>query len=203
MIAVIIQGILVIWLFASLRVRSEDFHFLDGNSTAALKGYFSILIVLFHVPVSSVWFNLLGCVSAVIIVTMFSFFSTYGMTVKLREDGAYLERIPVRFVRIAAIYGVTLLIKHFVTGNMFTGGILWINSLLLSYIVFYLVHSVFKGGGNGYCDYIVIAFWIAYAIVMRIWPNLYLSWPAQAFGFAYGSIVAVFSETLLRFFVKK
>lgn len=38
---------------------------------------------------------------------------------------------------------------------------------------------------------------------MRIWPNSYFSWPAQAFGFAYGSIVAVYSETLLRFFVKR
>lgn len=145
LIAAIIQGLLAIWLFASLRVRKGDFHFFDGTNTVALKGYFSILIVLFHVPVSSVWYNLLGCVSAVIIVTMFSFFSTYGMTEKAKENKSYVDRLPIRFLRIAVLYGVTLLIKYFVTGNMFSGGILWINSLLVAYIIFYFAHLM-RGG---------------------------------------------------------
>lgn len=121
------------------------------------------------------------------------------MTVKTKENRLYVNRLPLRFVRIAVLYGVTLLIKYFVTGDMFSSGILWINSLLLSYVVFYLAHLT----GGGYSDYIVIAFWIVYAIVMRIWYNPYLSWPAQSFGFAYGSIVAVFGGALLRFFVKR
>lgn len=199
LIAAIIQGLLVIWLLAGLRIRKEDYHFLDENSTVALKGYFSIIILFVHVPVSNVLYNLLGGVSHVMIVTLFSFFSTYGMTVKTKEDKLYVNRIPARFLRIAVLYGVILLIKHFVTGNMFSGGILWIDSLLLAYIIFYLSHLV----GGKHSDHIVIAFWIAYAIVMCVWRNPYLNWPAQALGFAYGSIVAVFGETLLRFFVKR
>lgn len=73
-IAISIQVMLIVWLLRSLHIRREDFHFLDDRSTMALKGYFSILIVLFHVPVSSVLYNLLGCVSFVVIVTLFSFF---------------------------------------------------------------------------------------------------------------------------------
>lgn len=146
--AIFIQIILVVWLLSGIRVRgNEEYQFFDSESTAALKGYFSIVIVLFHVPVSNVLYNLYGCALAVIIVTLFSYFSTYGMTMKARADEAYVDTIPRRFVRIAALYGMILLLKVLVTGNIASGGIFWINSLLLSYVVFYLTYTIIPGGG--------------------------------------------------------
>lgn len=146
--AIGIQIFLVIWLLSGIRLRGkEEYQFFDSESTAALKGYFSIVIVLFHVPVSGVIYNLYGCALAVVIVTLFSYFSVYGMTVKARMDETYVRTIPRRFVRIAILYSVTLLLKYLVTGNMASGGIFWINSLLLSYVVFYLTYTMIRGGG--------------------------------------------------------
>lgn len=74
LIAMTIQGLLMIWLLVSLRVRKEDYHFFDESSTTALKGWFSIIVVLVHIPVSNILYILLGSVSFVVIVTLFSFF---------------------------------------------------------------------------------------------------------------------------------
>lgn len=57
--------------------------------------------------------------------------------------------------------------------------------------------------GGGIRDGIIIAFWLIYAVVMKLCPNNYFSWPAQALGFAYGSIVAVYHIPLQRFFIRK
>ena len=135
--SIILQGILIIWLLSSIRVRKEMYHFVDRNSMMALKGYFSIIIVLFHVPVSNIICNFLGCSLFVIIVTLYSFFSTYGMTIKMNENKGYVHTVPRRFARIAILYGVVLFFKYYVTGMPFSGGILWMNNLLLSYVVFY------------------------------------------------------------------
>lgn len=73
-LTILLQIVLIVWFLSTLRFRSENYHFWDKSSTSALKGYFSIIIVLFHTPVSSVLYNLLGCVFNVVIVTSFSFF---------------------------------------------------------------------------------------------------------------------------------
>lgn len=200
--AIGIQIFLVIWLLSGIRLRGkEEYQFFDSESTAALKGYFSIVIVLFHVPVSGVIYNLYGCALAVVIVTLFSYFSVYGMTVKARMDETYVRTIPRRFVRIAILYSVTLLLKYLVTGNMASGGIFWINSLLLSYVVFYLTYTMIRGGGIR--DGIIIGFWLAYSVMMKWCPNQYFSWPAQSLGFAYGTIAAVYHVPLQRFFGRR
>lgn len=199
LIAVAIQGLLVIWLCAGVRFRKENHHFLDEKSTMALKGYFSIVIVLFHCPVSIIFYHIYGYGLSIIIVTLFSYFSTYGMTVRLQNNAAYLEKIPWRALRIAAIYCTVILIKCIWADDIARGGVFWINNLLLSYLIFYVTHKLGLKGA----DYYIIGFWIMYAIVMRIFPNPYLSWPAQSLGFAYGSIAAVFREPLEKFFSRE
>lgn len=118
---------------------------------------------------------------------------------KFKEDERYLRKIPIRFIRIALLYIAVLLLKIWVNENPFSGGILWINCLLLSYAVFYLAHLI--GGGHGDC--VVIVFGVLYTIIARIYPNPYFGWPSQALGFAYGSIFAIFSDGLIRLFVEK
>ena len=77
---------------------------------------------------------------------------------------------------------------------------MWKNRLLPTYVVIKLAQKYIRGG---YCDYLIIAFWILYGIVMKVCPNDYFGWPAQSFGFAYGVIVAVWSERLLKLFENK
>ena len=143
--AIILQGLIVVWLLKSLHICKDASCFLNNECVRALKGYFSIIILLFHVPVSSVWLNCLWGASAFSIVTLFSFFSAYGLTVRSNADRSYIKGIPFRILRLVILYGIVLFMKFVLTENMFSGGILWFNCLLLSYIVFFLAYSF--GGG--------------------------------------------------------
>ncbi len=95
--------------------------FWDNESTNVIRGIFSILIVLFHVLVSNILYNLLGSYIHVLIVTLFSMFSAYSIVIMASTDSAYIARLSKRIVRITCCYLVVLAIKSLVTDNVLGG----------------------------------------------------------------------------------
>ncbi|SER54839.1 hypothetical protein SAMN04487884_10723 [Butyrivibrio fibrisolvens] len=184
------QLLLIILILFSIRKKNQDdgsiYSFWDADETNNIRGFFAVLIVLFHVPVSSIYYNLLGCTTFVFIVTCFSMFASYGIAYKTdKTNGDYKKNIPFRMFRIVIALIIVIIIKLLCGGSLYSGGMNWIYNLLFYYLVSFLLYSFLP---LRFANVLLVVFSILYS-VMGHFMTLPGGWYEQSLGFGYGIIL--------------
>ena len=187
-IVIVLSVIIPMVFYYNINGLNERVCILDKKSTLAWKGVCCIIVVQFHTPVSNVLYHALGFCSAFIVTTLFSLIAAYGMSLSFIYKNNYLRRIPIRIFRISFAYILIRIINYLIVGKSAIIGIRWINTIILFYIVFYLVHYFCKN--FHYADFILCIFWIAYCVWAYYCKNKYFAWPGESLGYAYGIILA-------------
>jgi len=187
------------------KVKQDACHFFDKKNSVALRGFWSIIVVLVHVPF--VYRNqiqdMLGSF-AYIGVTFFFMTSAYGLKYNMGNDvlnGFWKKRlpkllVPMFFVNVFKI--VVLIIKEekislldFLSIN---GWIWW---LLICYFVFWSVHKLsfinIKRKDVYVCIIIIFSSLFVYLI-----PNKnFTTWCPEVYGFVFGIMLFHFKEKFI------
>lgn len=188
--------------------------FMSLGDSNFLRGLWSIVVVLVHVPVmyQNPIQDMLGSF-AYIGVTFFFMTSAFGLKYSMTHKKGYLERfwmkrlpaIVVPAFMAHALAGVTEAMQgHSVTVFSFVGLGRWVQVLLCYYVFFWLVHRVGARWipSEKRRDAVLCLCVVALSLGERLLgANRF--WAVESLGFAYGIVAANKQETLARWFGKK
>ena len=213
MLAIVIEIGIVLWLLFSIRQRDGvEEGFWNRDEMKAARGFMTLIIMIFHVPVTSAVYSIIGKTSHVLIVTLFSMYSSYGVS-RRWHDGNNVSKASMlpRLENVALPYLISIFVKSIITGNPFSGGTMWINTLLLFYVTCWFFSSVFltnntdinKDGiicTSAKIDICIMCFWLVYSVVVHFAHCEWFGWAAQSLGFVYGIILCRYEKEIWRFF---
>lgn len=184
-----LQIAFVLWFVFSIK-PSENETIFEKKTTSCLEGYFSIIVILAHIPLlpRTIPFNLVGTTTTISAVTLFSAFSSYGLTVSIQKNKEYIKRIPTKIPRLVVWLGIIHALHKF---RWATGlAHMWLILLILNYCVFYLAYTCLEK----YKGLVIIGFWVLMSLCMKFSSVRlfgYISgWGAHSLGFIFGFIVA-------------
>lgn len=183
-------------------------HFFDLNNSKAMRGFWSIVVVLVHIPVG--YRNLIQDMAgsfAYIGVTFFFLSSAYGLTLQqLRRPGSmdcfWRKRLPRLLLPHLIANAITLSFYtlwgtsrvnrlQFSLNTLFSvSG--WVRLLLGCYFFFWVSHLLLKDGKKAtLLSYFMVA---AVSLISYILEKQRMItaviWPTEIWGFVWGSLLA-------------
>lgn len=188
----VIQIILIIWLISSIRFREgAENTFLNSVESQQIKGFIIVYLVIYHTSlVLNVRPGIIQVVDNYIATTgvaLFSFFSAYGVEKKFQADRtSFYGWLIKKGLFVAGIYAFFLALKLIIGIPYDSGGMMWINTFLLSMIFAGVSHKVF--GDRAWILYTIL--WLVYFIIATVFHNPIFWWPNPSLGYAYGCIMA-------------
>lgn len=167
------------------------------ESTCALRGFWSIIIILVHVPggFQNQLQDMVGSF-AYIGVTFFFMTSAYGLKIIASKQGItafWRRRLPKLLIPLYLSNAITMLIhKKLTFWGLFSisGWVLW---LLYCYFVFWLAH-VMKLKHKDFSVCICVVFLSLYWFISKSSGG----WPTEIYGFIWGILLANNMEKLQR-----
>ena len=211
----------IVLIIASLRINHKDC-FLDKNSSNTIKGFFVLMIVLWHILKSFHYDGFLSSqlgsflqISGQLIVSMFFFISGYGIIYSVEQNGVIYSKsiITNRFLRILP-YSISSLIPYFiysaclskphsfqdyllsVIGLSSFGNVNWfLFVILLCYFLCSIVY-LFKWR-NKYIPIVLIAAGIvAYFLFMLLFKRDLTYWYDTVICFPLGMFAALYKDKI-------
>lgn len=196
---IIIQVLLILWIVISIK-RKPEICFWNKQEIKAIRGMMAVIIVIFHSSVYAKGIPLflkgIDNFIAIIIVALFSFFSSYGIEKSIIEKGnQYLKKLYKRIIYIL-FYEIVIFITKVILGIVtLTAGIMWINTLLLFYMSSYIFHKFF--GEKAYIG--ILFFWIIFSVIDWIFPTVIFQWPHQSLLFGIGALYYHYQNKIISF----
>lgn len=192
-----LQVLVLIWLMCSIKTRKNKSTFWNAQEFMPLKGYLIILIVIYHssfnLDIHSGILQIVDNYISAIAVGLLSFMSAYGVEKKWAQnpDSFYIWLLK-KWGFVVLFYIIILTFKSILRIPFETGGMMWINTFLLSYVFSCISHKTLKG--NAWILYSFL--WIIYSIAVFMIPNPVLGWSHQSLGYIYGCVLAHHSKDL-------
>lgn len=196
-IALITVFLIVMMLFKSKRNDS----LLDIESTQAMRGFWSIIVVLVHVPLiyQNKYQDMIGSF-AYIGVTYFFLISAFGMHqsyLKKRNnffDNFWFKRLTKLLVPWILVYLLTILVKLSFNLNIAVEDFISLNKWVLQLIIFdffyWIIFKLFKFK-DFYKILIVVSMVFIWAVIEYFYHDyIHLAWSTESFGFIYGLVLS-------------
>lgn len=220
--------ILVVFIIIStykLKIRKEiDNDYLSPLKTKAINGIFVMIVFLRHFKTyidcgrfDRIYFFIDSRIGQLLVVP-FLFFSGYGIMFSISNKKAYINKFPIRFLKVLFEFDVVVFMYAFVNyiiGNKFTiskllasligwdniGNSNWyIFSILIMYIITYISFKFFS---RKYSTSILFVYLltIVYILVIRYvgkeswWYNTVISYPTGMLFYLYKDY---FNKTILK-----
>jgi len=206
-------------LFTLLVLRDKkgrESTFFDIQASVVLRGFWSIIILLVHVPVfyQNPIQDMLGSF-AYVGVTFFFMTSGYGLTLGvLKNQGAvqlgfWRKRLPKLLLPMLLTNIISVLVNFLANQSLDLLGLIsitgFVRQLLAFYFIFWAAFAFLpKKLTTAHKGYIVCALIVAFSITVYIFKNNgVFGWPTETFGFAYGVILGLNFEKFKNFASKK
>lgn len=201
-----------------IKKDDEKDSFLSVDDSIFLRGFWSIIVVIVHIPLTNqnqiqeiLWsFAYIG-------VTFFFMTSAYGLKYNIIHKQGYMEhfwrrRIPTVLIPALIANAFSVIMQGFESGFdkisllSFINIDSWVKVLLLYYILFWIIYHILpKKIKSGYwqdvtmCLLVVIFSLIDYMTDIKITSR----WVVEPLGFAYGIIAASFSVNIRKWLKEK
>lgn len=199
-----------ITLVGCTKANKNDFF--DINNTTVMRGVFSIIILLVHIPqaYSNRIQDMVGSF-AYIGVTFFFMTSAYGLTLNVLKNNGSIKhfwgkRLYKLFLPMFLI-NIVFFVVTFIDSKQLDFSKLisingWVAQLILFYLAFYLVFRFVKLS-NTVKVILVSAFIVLFSLVAYFYAqHLPFSWAVEAFGFIYGLLLGLYREQVYTAFSK-
>lgn len=195
------------------KIKRNDGLF-DIESTNALRGFWSIVVILVHIPLlyQNRYQDMIGSF-AYIGVTYFFMISAFGLQCAYLKKGkeslkGFWPRRLIKLIIPSAIVAIiTSIVKLIFSLSFSWTDLIFINKWVLQLILFYLFYWIvykFCKVENKYKVAIVSALACIWGLLSYFFGEyLYLSWSTESFGFAYGLIFAYNYDKIKEFINKK
>lgn len=215
MITYICMGIIIVFLFLSLllkaKVCSDSSHFFDSSNTNAMRGFWSIVIILVHIPISyqNKIQDMIGSF-AYIGVTFFFMTSAYGVTLLTESNpnsitSFWRRRLPKLLItnwliNIFVMVINTIMFKVKISALSLFQIDSWVLWLICCYFAFWITQKIFfRSRKIGYfvcCLFIMMASLVVY-FLSRSGIIIRTTWATECYGFIWGILLYLFRESLL------
>ena len=195
---------------AGMKYTSEKHTFFDSHDVCVMKGMFSIIVILVHIPLSyqNRIQDMMGSF-AYIGVTFFFMASGFGLKWGMVNKKDYInafwvKRLPKILLPALFCNFLHVIINVYkgvnnITIWSFLSIDAWVRVLLLYYFLFWLVYYIFhKLNIEGdFKDIIICLVVVSCSLIDRLTPlKLTLIWPTESLGFAYGIILFHYLDRL-------
>lgn len=200
-------------LFTGMRYTIPNDGFFDKENCNALRGFWCLIIVLVHIPVSyqnSIQ-DSLGSF-AYIGVTFFFMTSAYGLELMIEKNSNGLKefwkrRLPKLILPCLIVNlfeGVVSLIVYskFISSQRLLHINDWVKWLLICYFIFWLCNRfLVRGARKNICLLIVVFSIVIYYIKIKKYINGTI-WSTEIFGFVWGIILAKYKNEIVSYLNK-
>ena len=206
--------IIIFLLFMMLFKAKRNDNLFDIESTQALRGFWSIIVVLVHVPIiyQNKYQDMVGSF-AYIGVTFFFLISAFGIHqsyLKNRNNSFekfWFKRLTKLFVPWILIYLLTIFVKLLFKLNITLEDFIFLNKWVLQLILFYFFYWIifkFIKIKDSFKMLIVVSMVTVWAIVEYFFHDyIHLAWSTESFGFIYGLILSHYFEKIKNFLKTK
>lgn len=212
MLTLIIMAFLALFLGGLLWFRDaqgKTSGYFDLDSTASLRGFWCLIILLVHVPVDhqNLIQDLLGSF-AYIGVTFFFMTSGYGLMLGVQKKGTsalacfWQRRLPKLLVPMVLMNLLTMLMEWLLVGKTNPWGIFGITGFVRQLLAFYLVFWVVFSIPDTVCSLPgktrILMLSIPGISMLIYFTDGFgvLGWPTESFGFLYGILLAKYKDRL-------
>lgn len=191
-VSVLLQFLGVVILIFSIKKKQpqEEITLISREDSFVIRGWASLVIVMFHCPAENVWNNMLGNILAPFLVFMYSYFAAYGVSKSFLNKNHYCRKLLVRILHTILIAIIIALLKFVICGEWRSGGFVWINVLLLYYILAVVCYGLI----NKRKEQILFCVWLIYCVLSIL---LLIGWGAQSLGFLYGILFAKYESKII------
>lgn len=215
-IMLLILAFLAICLLGKTKYQKDgNKGFFDITNTKAMRGFWSIIVILVHIPTAyhnSVQ-TLLGSF-ANIGVTFFFMTSAFGLTLQYDKNPERIKNflwkripkvyLPKLFVNLisAAVYLVVLSDYALNWGVLYPKG--WVMWMLVCYLIFWVSYLIFKNEVvKKICLTVMVIAFSVFMYVRMINGKDPLNWSTEIYGFIYGMLLATYYKEIYNFLNKK
>lgn len=216
MTMVIMLGIVIVLasiILMKISYNQQNNRFFDKENTNAMRGFWSLIIILVHIPV--VYQNqiqdMLGSF-AYIGVTFFFMTSAYGLKISLENSQNKLMFWKRRLIKILipciTTNIVSMIISNITKGKVSLSDIVhindWVKWLLVCYVIFEIVNILVpEEKGDKYVCLGVLGFSLIIYISKMIGIFESTVWCSEIFGFVWGIIFASKKEEIYNWINEK
>lgn len=200
MVAVLIQIGLVILILCSIEKSDSNILF-SLNWTTTIRGICCIIVVFSHLGVDEYNIGYLHFVA----VSFFFMFSGYGLIFSIRNKADYIDKgLPKHLLKLIIPYLFILLLKSWLQCDIASGGIYYLNVIILFYVAFYLIYKFIPKYQNS----ILILTILIYSLLIQYYCEAssereyfwrFWGWGSQSIGFIYGVIWGIKYEFLNKY----
>lgn len=182
--------------------------FFNIRNTNALRGIWSVIVIMVHIPVQygNMLQDMVGSF-AYIGVTFFFMFSGFGLSLELMRTGTidkgfWRKRLPKLLIPLLLLNIVSEFMSWIVYGDKITIFSIariskWVRWLLVCYLIFWLAHKLCHN--KKWCNTIVALSIIGYSVGRYYLKHIGIVtatiWPTEIYGFLWGILLAsIFSR---------
>lgn len=200
-------------LFRDSKGRSSSF--LDPEASGCMRGFWCLIVLLVHIPAEhqNTIQDAIGSF-AFVGVTFFFMMSSYGLTLSaLKKPDTYLKgfwsRRLLRLMLPMLFVNVFTVAAEYVTLGKFNPWQLisltnWVRQILIFYLLFWLVHSLFAKYSVKVKNNILIIITLMLSVIIYFTGGFgVMGWPTETMGFVYGILLASQKERFNQFALKK
>lgn len=211
MLDLICMSAIIFFLFFAMAFKiKRNNDLLDFESTNAMRGFWSIVVMLVHVPLlfQNKYQDIIGSF-AYIGVTYFFMISGFGLQKSYMYHGDkaldkfWFKRLIKLFIPVGLIAIIRDVVILIFTKNYNFVDFIFINKWLLQLIVFYFFYWViykFLKLNNFFKVLIVSLIVCTYALIAYFFR---FGWHSESFGFVYGLLLAYNYERIKNIFDKR
>lgn len=204
---------MILMVLASCVIYKSKVHtgqnpdFFDIRNTTSLRGIWSIVVILVHIPAE--YGNLLQDMASsfgYIGVTFYFLLSGYGLSLSLQRNGFarkgfWEKRLPKLLVPQLLVNITSVLLFRVILGDKLTASSLfliagWTMWLLACYGVFWLAHILCRNmpSANGAIFLSVLAISLSQYWLKNTGRITATIWPTEIWGFLWGILLAIFAS---------
>lgn len=193
--------------------KGNEKTFFDIDNTSVIRGVFSIVIVLVHIPEGyrNPIQDIVGSF-AYIGVTFFFMTSAYGLMLTYMRNPDSIKRfwgkrivkllVPMVLVNIVVFILTCVCLKEWDFSALISIN-RWVRQLVLFYFIYWLVFRFTKSKMT-LKVLIVCALIFVYSLLATKFKDvLIFGWPTESLGFVYGLLLATFRDKFVSFASKK
>jgi peptidoglycan/LPS O-acetylase OafA/YrhL len=212
------MGLILLFLASLLIVNAKwntnSYNFFDKSNSNALRGFWSLIVILVHIPLAyqNRVQDMIGSF-AYIGVTFFFMTSAYGLMVYADNDRCTIKdfwrRRLLKLLIPCFLTNIVGIIVSLIIGNDFTiitfvkinNWVLW---LLICYAFFSVVNMLPIKNGGGQKNIVICCLIIVFSLIMYFDNDLLNigSWCTEIYGFIYGIILFVTKDRLKNYMSK-
>lgn len=191
-------------LLAGAKYRPDGAHFFDRESSGALRGFWSLIVVLVHIPAAyqNRLQDMMGSL-AYVGVTFFFLTSAYGLrsAARKRPDSFcffWRRRLP-KLLLPCLLTNVVRMAAYAAGGaSVRAVSLVWINQWVLWLLVCYLFFWLcFRYLPERYRDWAVCGLVTAFSLTVYAASRGGVTWCPEVFGFAWGILLCRWKDRFL------